>query len=81
MAWWTMSPQTSACSPRASCSIVTGPGVWPGAGSIFSPSSSVTVPVTMRARPASTTGSTESRNDPWFTGPAADPASSLAQCS
>src|SRR5882762_2609843 len=44
-------------------------GVWPGAGSTLRFSSSWAAPSTIWVNPASTTGSTESRNEPALAGP------------
>jgi hypothetical protein len=46
-----------------------GSGVWPGAGVTLRPCSISAPPFTMWAMPASTTGSTESRNEPPLAGP------------
>ena len=72
-----MSPQNSAFSPFDSNSMRIVPGVWPGAGVTVSPSSSWAAPLIIIALPASTTGNTESRNEPPFAGPFCGSASSL----
>ena len=64
-----MSPQNSAFSPFDSNLMAMVPGVWPGAGVILRFSSSWAAPSTIWVWPASTTGSTESRNEPPLAGP------------
>ena len=71
-----MSPQNSAFSPLDSNSMRIVPGVWPGAGVILRPSSSSAAPLIIWTLPASTTGSTELRNEPPLAGPFCGSASS-----